>query len=213
MGTRHLTMVVHKKKIRVAQYGQWDGYPSGQGKTVISFVLSKLLFKNDCEKFEQAVGMTKKITAPVLKQMWVECGADPESDTVSFPIADKFHARHPELSRDTGAEVLKIILTKYIGYPDAPILLKDDRAFAGDSLMCEWIWLLDLDTKTLEVYRGFNTKPVPKGERFSSFKSADGADGKYKQCKLWKKIPFDKLTHTTADELDKEYSSDDDENE
>ena len=33
MGTRGLTMVVSKGKTRVAQYGQWDHYPSGQGRT------------------------------------------------------------------------------------------------------------------------------------------------------------------------------------
>jgi len=27
MGTRHLTMVIQNKEPKVAQYGQWDGYP------------------------------------------------------------------------------------------------------------------------------------------------------------------------------------------
>ena len=35
MGTRHLVAVIHKDEYKVAQYGQWDGYPSGQGDTVL----------------------------------------------------------------------------------------------------------------------------------------------------------------------------------
>lgn len=31
MGTRHLIKVKYKGEIKVSQYGQWDGYPDGQG--------------------------------------------------------------------------------------------------------------------------------------------------------------------------------------
>lgn len=40
MGTRHLTVVVKNDKYKVAQYGQWDGYPSGAGANVIEFIQS-----------------------------------------------------------------------------------------------------------------------------------------------------------------------------
>ena len=38
MGTRHMIAVVNNGKYRVAQYGQWDGYPSGQGVGVLGFL-------------------------------------------------------------------------------------------------------------------------------------------------------------------------------
>ena len=38
MGTRHLIVVYYKGKLYIANYGQWDGYPEGQGKTVLKFV-------------------------------------------------------------------------------------------------------------------------------------------------------------------------------
>lgn len=42
MGTRNLTMVIDRKgEIKVAQYGQWDGYPSGQGATILEFAKDK----------------------------------------------------------------------------------------------------------------------------------------------------------------------------
>ncbi len=42
MGTRNLTLVKDKEgKTKVAQYGQWDGYPEGQGTTILNFIRSK----------------------------------------------------------------------------------------------------------------------------------------------------------------------------
>lgn len=40
MGTRNLTAVYLDGQYKVAQYGQWDGYPEGQGITVLTFLLS-----------------------------------------------------------------------------------------------------------------------------------------------------------------------------
>lgn len=36
MGTRHLTMIYANGAYRVSQYGQWDGYPDGQGLTILT---------------------------------------------------------------------------------------------------------------------------------------------------------------------------------
>jgi len=41
MGTRNLTVVISGGKRVVAQYGQWDGYPSGQGATALNFLSSE----------------------------------------------------------------------------------------------------------------------------------------------------------------------------
>ena len=38
MGTRNLTCVIKDGKYRVAQYGQWDGYPEGQGMNILNFL-------------------------------------------------------------------------------------------------------------------------------------------------------------------------------
>jgi hypothetical protein len=40
MGTRNLTMVISKGEYKIAQYGQWDGYPSGQGSVVLNFLMN-----------------------------------------------------------------------------------------------------------------------------------------------------------------------------
>lgn len=46
MGTRNLTMVQFNNEIKVAQYGQWDGEPDGQGATVLEFCSNKKILIN-----------------------------------------------------------------------------------------------------------------------------------------------------------------------
>lgn len=41
MGTRNTTRIYFNNELKVAQYGQWDGYPSGQGKDFMNFCASK----------------------------------------------------------------------------------------------------------------------------------------------------------------------------
>lgn len=135
MGTRNLTMVVLDNEIKVAQYGQWDGYPEGQGQTVFNFVA-------DGKADEQFV---EKVKASKFHEKGEEI-----DDTL------------PEWSRNTAAEVLDIIREREPG-----IILHNSRVFAYDSLFCEWAYLLDLDRRVLEVYKGFNKKPVKHG-RFRS---------------------------------------------
>ena len=42
MGTRHLICVVSDNQYRIAQYGQWDGYPEGQGAAILEFLKSPM---------------------------------------------------------------------------------------------------------------------------------------------------------------------------
>jgi len=89
-----------------------------------------------------------------------------ESDTAE--INDKIKTQGmtlggdwPELSRDTGAEILQMIADRPEG-----IKLGNALSFAGDSLMCEWAYVIDLDSGKLEVLKGFNKTPLAEGDRF-----------------------------------------------
>jgi hypothetical protein len=200
MGTRHLICVVSNGEYKVAQYGQWDGYPTGQGIAICDFIQNEM----NIRKFRKAVNECKYLTPEELKDKWIEFGVPRDADFVDSDIADKFAKKYPQLSRDAGAKVLKLI-------QNGTRELQNSIDFAGDSLFCEWAYVLNLDNKTLEVYNGFNTKPLNTSERFhkmSSKKSYSGSE--YFPIKSVATYSFKKATKESMCELEKSCSEDED---
>jgi len=165
MGTRSLTCVVLDGKFKIAQYGQFDGYPSGQGSTALS-IMREIVTQNKLDRFTDKVRALTKLTADQHKQLWIDVGADPNKDYVSMEIGNAFDAKHPELSRRTGAEILSLVLNRDI----TCVQISDD------SLFCEWCYVIDLDQGLFEVYRGFQKRPHSDG-RFA--KNACDSSGYY----------------------------------
>lgn len=159
MGTRNLTMVISQGETKIAQYGQWDGYPDGQGKTALQFLLSV-----DLVKFKERLSSLNWLSEDDAKMI----------DNLPDGIWQK---EHPYLSRDRGADILNLVMYgSYSSGKDKVIFggqilgLVDSSNFAGDSLSNEWTYVIDLDKMTFEVYKGFNKNPVKDGERFSHIK-------------------------------------------
>jgi len=160
MGTRNLTCVIKDGEYRIAQYCQWDGYPEGQGSTILKFLQNKM----DRKKFETALKYTQWITEEEHTKLWESFGAD-GSGFVDMTIADAFKEVHPQLDRDMGAGVLEFVQESDI---DFPIVLQDSVDFAKDGLFCEWVYVIDLDNDKLEVYGGYNEKEVQGASRFGA---------------------------------------------
>ena len=164
MGTRHLIAVYLDGDYRIAQYGQWDGYPQGQGLSVLEFLTEQM----DVEQFKKALRNTQEIGEYDRKKLYKAFGADKDG-MISHDDFQRFTKAHPELSRDTGADILKIVQD----HPDG-IKLKFDLDFAKDSLFCEWAYVIDFDKNTFEVYEGFQQEPIGKDERFYCNAYCDG---------------------------------------
>lgn len=157
MGTRNLVAVYEGGAYRVAQYGQWDGYPEGQGITVLQFLRDKM---NEA-LFRERVHNAKYISPAALSALWQRYGAD-EHGYVRCEDADRMKKDYPQFSRDIGAEILELVQNS-----DNGILLNDRLGFAADSLFCEWAWVVDLDGRTFEGFAGFNNMRLPDDERFA----------------------------------------------
>lgn len=167
MGTRNLTCVVLDGEYKVAQYGQWDGYPSGQGITALHFLRDEMIRP----LFEERVRALSWVTEEDRKAEWVECGADPDSTWVTLDVSDRHKELYPHNSRDTGAGILALIQESRV-----PLKLVSALDFAGDSISNEWTWVVDLDQDTFEGYEGFVKYPH-EGERFSDFEPYTAHDG------------------------------------
>ena len=156
MGTRHLIAVMKDNEYKVAQYGQWDGYPEGQGLKVLSFLKEK-----NIEDFKEQVSKCRFIEDDsFFEKIYKELNIETKNGFISMADSEKFKKQYPQLDRDMGADILNFIMK------NDDIILKNSLEFAKDSLFCEWCYVIDLDRNTFEVYEGFNSNPLSEEERF-----------------------------------------------
>ena len=186
MGTRNLTCVYLDGEYKVAQYGQWDGYPEGQGMTCLKFVRDEM----DEKKFKEHVRIRRFASNSYLRDLGETYGA--VNGWMSLDDSKRLRDNWPQFSRDTAAEILLMIQNDHVS-----LLLKNDITFAADSLFCEWAYVIDLDKRTFEVYEGFNQEPLTEDDRFffleeKSNKEHRGED-KYHPVKLVKLWSLDEL--------------------
>lgn len=189
MGTRHLICVVKDGQFKVAQYGQWDGYPSGQGVNILNFLREEM----NKESFIKGIENCFEPSSKQINDWWAEVGYDVGTDGgfVDYETSKKYKDRHPSLSRDTGSDILKLIQESKESVP-----LNLSVEFAADSLFCEYAYVIDLDKNTFEVFKGFNTKPLLESERFYDVKN-DGdtshRETQYYPVRLIKEYKLDDL--------------------
>jgi hypothetical protein len=165
MGTRNLTMVISNGETKVAQYGQWDGYPSGNGAIVLDF-----LHSTDFNEFKKKLNKVIFVNGNKEKEIqnWLKSiGSD--NGWLTGEQSKLYQEKYPYLTRDNGANILQMIMD---GEEDE-IWVTNSTEFAGDSLFCEWAYLIDLDKNKLEVYEGFNKEPLTIQDRFFNLTDKD----------------------------------------
>lgn len=65
MGTRHLQTVINSKGVtKISQYGQWDGYPSGQGIDILNYLRGA-----DIERYQRNLEEINHITDKQIEQV------------------------------------------------------------------------------------------------------------------------------------------------
>jgi hypothetical protein len=193
MGTRHLIVVMMDGTHKVAQYGQWDGGPQGHGMMIRDF----LRLTMDKERFKTNLRKCQFLSTKTIDDLWKKFGA---SDNGSIPVdkAKVFAQHYPELYRDTGAGILRLIQDSKEG-----LGLQDSLDFVQDSLFCEWAYVIDLDADTFEVYKGFNKEPLTPADRFYNGKFKLSKTGKsYYPVKILKKYSLNDLPDPQAFLLD-----------
>ncbi|KAI8819577.1 uncharacterized protein EV422DRAFT_533542 [Fimicolochytrium jonesii] len=181
MGTRHLILVYYKGSYHIAQYGQWDGYPSGQGADILDFIsdpenLANLQAAIDaghlytptqeqCEEWDRLV-WEKTLEQKARIRAGMAHGGLEDSDFHRPSIADYC----PSLSRDTGAGILKLVADA-----TGPVPIVTDVDFIADRDYCEWAYVVDLDQGLFEVFsrRPWSDAPTVKNDRFKNLEAAE----------------------------------------
>lgn len=171
MGTRHLTVVIKHNKIKLAQYGQWDGYFNGQGVNFVEFIKDNLTTSYGLDKFNENIDLLKEIREETLQsyiKQWEELNKNKE-----FYLP--FESTLPQFCRDTGTNILKIIqhLDKWeFGKKKYPVYICKDFSW------CEYIYCINLDNN--EVYMLTNNDFTGTGQ-----KACPLVDETYKGFKCW----------------------------
>lgn len=90
MGTRHLQTVITKEgETKIQQYGQWDGYPGGQGVGILQYLRT-----GNLDKYQENLKNINQAT----------------KDQIDEVNRDKNWTRNfPYLSRDCGCDIHKMI--------------------------------------------------------------------------------------------------------
>lgn len=90
MGTRHRQAVITKEgEMKIQQYGQWDGYPDGQGKDILNY-----LRDGDLDKYQDNLSKIPLIN-------------DEQIDEVNKD--ENWTKTYPYLSRDCGSNIHQMI--------------------------------------------------------------------------------------------------------
>lgn len=152
MGTRHLINVVYGGQLVISQYGQWDGYPTGQGEDVCDFIREEYWYNRLKEKAQKKeLKFLSSQDAAVLDDIIFpkedkKKKTKPRSEVVQDVLATMFRESH--FSRDRGAGILKMA-AREIG----DFYTIDERDFEHSTIFtCEYVHLLNLDKDTYTIY-------------------------------------------------------------
>jgi hypothetical protein len=156
MGTRNLTVVKNLEgETKIAQYGQWDGYPSYSGIKALEFLRDRVNRNN-----------------LLVELQLVEFVGDEEVDTLykQFESTDwenkDFLNAYPGLHRDTGIGILEVVANA-----TDTIKTVDNSDFRNDELFCEGVYEVDFSVgKFISTYDNrivsFDLDNLPTDEEY-----------------------------------------------
>jgi hypothetical protein len=147
MGTRNLTKVVDSEGItRVAQYGQWDGYPEYTGTRILDFIKEHKMLETIEKSLVKARFITQEENQELIKLYTDENGM------MTFEQGAEWSVMYPSLSRDTGCDILRVLV-----YSNGIVPLVDESEFENDELFCEGVYELNYKTRQfITKYNGMS---------------------------------------------------------
>lgn len=171
MGTRGC-YGLYKNGVTKATYNHFDSYIGGLGKDILDFVANTSI--PIMNKIFDKIELVREDSIPTIEQ--IENCQDFTDLSVSSQNIMDFYCLLRNAQGDLNAYKTDL---KY---------MIDSKEFLGNSLFCEYAYIINLDKNVLEFYKGFNK--VPQNNRYSKF--ADEKE-KYKECKLVAEYPLTEI--------------------
>ena len=176
MGTRGL-YGLRKDGIDKVTYNHWDSYPDVLGFNVSEFC-ANTSFENLVKIYNNIYLVNEGSTPTSEQRDWcVQCGL--YNENVSTRSEEDWYCLLRNIQGDL--ERLKELALNGKAY------MIDNQSFIRDSLFCEYAYIINLDTKMLEFWTGFQKTPQ-EGNRYGR----TDAQGYY-PCKLTLQIPLDEI--------------------
>lgn len=181
MGTRGFLGFVIDGTEKIA-YNHFDSYPSGLGSDVLSWL--RIAASEGVEHIEERARALTVVEAD------------------STPTAEQIEQLREFANLNVGEQTVDdwyVLLRETQGKPGAILqagYMEDAHDFPRDSLFAEYGYLVDLDAKVFEAYRGFQTSEHDRG-RFAARGPADRSPSSlgdiYYPCALVASWPLDQL--------------------
>lgn len=130
MSMRHATVVASRGEVKIAQFGKYRGYPSGDGAVVLRFCAEYLASAWGRAAFAARVDGLRFATA---------------ADEGTVNAADEWRQDFWWLAAREGAHVLWDV-AQY----DWILMVQDARGHLHSSWL-DWLWLINLDDNTLSA--------------------------------------------------------------
>ena len=182
MGTRGAYGFYHDGQTKAA-YNHFDSYPAGLGVEIVNGLFMAL--RGHVAEGEESV--RKLLTFAFYSVQLVPEDGRPEGELMRN-AQDHWHLPSPG-EDETWYDWLRSLqgdirawMTPYVSLP-----MPNAVHFLGDSLFCEWAYIVNIDELMLEVYKGFNKDPNAEG-RYARVIYAD--DSGYAGVRLVKTIPL-----------------------
>lgn len=185
MGTRGAVGFRANKEDKVT-YNHYDSYPSGLGSDVLSFIR-----RHSFEEIKNAAANIQMIDTEIkpTKKQIKEC--KPWTDlSVSEQSTDDWYC------------LLRSAQGNLDAYVEGLQYMNDSRSFLFDSLFCEYAYIINVDTKQLEFYSGFNKKARTRKGRYASIQRDEAPNGYFGVALMWK-ISLDDILAASDEEIQK----------
>jgi len=141
-------------------YNHFDFYPDGLGRNVIEFIRSTST--DEMRKIAQGLILVDEDSKPTPEQIeecrqWANIKVSRQSTKDWYCLL-----REAQGNPDAWKQGLRYVI--------------DSHEFMGDSLFCEWAYVINLDEETLEAYKGYNENQNALGRYTNKghYKTHDG---------------------------------------